>query len=54
VVVAILGPGLFNAMVAIAVVFLPHFARLTRAAAIGELTRDYVTASRVAGAGTLR
>lgn len=54
VVVAILGPGLMNAMVAIAVVFLPHFARLTRAAAIGELTKDYVTSSRVAGAGTLR
>lgn len=54
VVVAILGPGLMNAMVAIAVVFLPHFARLTRAAAIGELTKDYVTSSRVAGAGSLR
>jgi dipeptide transport system permease protein len=54
VVVAVLGPGLINAMVAIAVVFAPHFARLTRAAAIGELSKDYVTASRVAGAGTAR
>jgi len=54
VVVAVLGPGLLNAMVAIAVVFAPHFARLTRAAAIGELSKDYVTASRVAGAGTAR
>ena len=31
VIVAILGPSLRNAMIAIAVVFLPHFVRLTRA-----------------------
>ncbi len=54
VIVAILGPSLRNAMIAIAVVFLPHFVRLTRASAIGEMARDYVTASRVAGAGRLR
>jgi dipeptide transport system permease protein len=54
VIVAILGPGLFNAMLAISVVYLPHLVRLTRAAAIAELTKDYVTASRVSGAGLLR
>ena len=53
-VVAILGPGLMNAMYAIAIVMLPHFVRLTRAAVIGELGKDYVAASRLAGAGTLR
>ena len=53
-IVAILGPGLINAMYAIAVVMLPHYARQTRAAVIGELSRDYVSASRIAGAGTLR
>lgn len=53
-VVAILGPGLINAMYAISIVLLPHYARLTRAAAIGELAKDYVSASRIAGAGTLR
>lgn len=53
-VVAILGPGLMNAMYAIAIVLLPHYARLTRAAVIGELQKDYVNASRIAGAGTLR
>ena len=31
--------------------YMPHFARLTRAAVIGELSKDYVTAARVAGAG---
>ena len=54
VIVAILGPDLFNAMLAISVVYLPHLVRLTRAAAITELSKDYVTASRVAGAGTMR
>ena len=54
VVVAILGPGLTNAMLAVAVVQLPAYVRLARAAALGELTRDYVVATRSAGAGTLR
>lgn len=50
VLVAILGPGLTNAMIAIAIVYQPHFARLTRAAVMGEKEREYVTAARVAGA----
>jgi dipeptide transport system permease protein len=53
-VVAVLGPSLFNAMFAVSIVVLPHFARLTRAAVINELTRTYVTAARVSGAGLLR
>lgn len=53
-VVAVLGPGLSNTMIAIAIVSLPAYVRLTRAAALGELQREYVTASRVAGASTLR
>ena len=54
VIVAILGPGLFNAVIAIAVTYLPQFVRLTRASVITETSKDYVTASRVAGAGLLR
>jgi dipeptide transport system permease protein len=54
VLVAILGPGLFNAMLAIAVVLQPHFVRLTRAAVMSERTREYVISSKVAGAGALR
>jgi dipeptide transport system permease protein len=53
-VVAVLGPGLANAMYAIAIVMLPHFVRLTRGAVLGELAKDYVAASRLAGASTLR
>jgi len=54
VIVAILGPGLINAMIAVAIVVLPHYVRITRAAVISEVSRDYVTAARVSGAGTLR
>lgn len=54
VLVAVLGPGLTNAMIAIAIVYQPHFARLTRAAVMSEQRREYVSAARVAGAGNLR
>jgi dipeptide transport system permease protein len=49
-IVAILGPGLINTVIAIAIVSLPSYVRLTRAAVMGELNRDYVTAARLAGA----
>ncbi|EKF44204.1 ABC transporter permease subunit [Nitratireductor indicus] len=54
VLVAVLGPGLTNAMIAIALVQQPHYVRLTRAAVMSEKSRDYVTAARVAGAGNFR
>ena len=54
VVVAILGPGLTNAMFAVAIVLLPGYVRLARAAALGELAREYVVATRSAGAGVWR
>lgn len=54
VLVAILGPSLINAMIAIAIVQQPHYVRLTRAAVLSEMTKDYVTAARVIGVSTLR
>ncbi len=54
VIVAILGPSLTNAMIAVAIVALPNYTRLARASALSEMSRDYVTASRSAGASTLR
>ena len=54
VLVAVLGPGLTNAMIAISLVLQPHFVRLTRAAVMSEKTKDYVVAARVAGAGPIR
>jgi dipeptide transport system permease protein len=53
-VVTILGPGLLNTMVAIAIGALPGTTRLARAAAMGEVGKEYVTASRLAGASTAR
>jgi dipeptide transport system permease protein len=54
VIVAILGPGLMNAMLAVAIVVLPHYVRITRAAVIAEASRDYVTAARMGGASHMR
>ena len=53
-IVAILGPGLENAMLAIAIVQLPHYVRLTRASVVSELNKEYVIASQIAGAGHMR
>ncbi|MDP2699675.1 ABC transporter permease subunit [Thalassospira sp.] len=53
-IVAILGPGLENAMLAIAIVQLPHYVRLTRASVVSELNKEYVIASQIAGAGHTR
>ncbi len=54
VIVAILGPGLMNAMLAVAIVVLPHYVRITRAAVIAESSKDYVVAAQVSGAQTAR
>lgn len=52
--VAVLGPGLFHTTAAIALVAMPGYVRLVRASALGEMAKDYVTASKLSGAGTLR
>ncbi|WP_310620238.1 ABC transporter permease subunit [Flexibacterium corallicola] len=54
VLVAILGPSLINAMIAIAIVQQPHYVRLTRAAVMSEMGREYVMAAKVSGVGTVR
>lgn len=54
VLVAILGPGLLNAMLAIALVLQPHFARLVRASVMAEKNREYVTSAKMVGAGHFR
>jgi peptide/nickel transport system permease protein len=46
---AIAGPGMLNAVIAIGVLNLPYFARLSRGAAIQVWTRDFVMAARGAG-----
>ncbi|KLN60266.1 peptide transporter [Kiloniella spongiae] len=54
VLVAMLGPSLQNAMIAISITYLPHYVRLARASTVAEAARDYVMASKVAGAGKMR
>ena len=54
IIAAILGPSMTNTIITIALVCMPPFIRLTRATAMVELQRDYFTASKVMGAGTLR
>jgi dipeptide transport system permease protein len=53
-IVAIIGPNLTNTIVAVTVVGLPRYVRLVRASAITELSKDYVTAAKVAGVGPWR
>ncbi|HSV77626.1 MAG TPA: ABC transporter permease [Ramlibacter sp.] len=52
IIVAVLGPGLFNAMLAIAIVYTPRFARIARASALSVKTSEYLEAARLAGVGT--
>jgi peptide/nickel transport system permease protein len=51
---AVLGPGPVNSIIAIGILNIPVFARVTRAAANALWARDYVLAARVAGRGDLR
>lgn len=49
VIVAVIGPGLFNAMVAVGIVSIPTYARIARSTVIAEVNRDYVLAARALG-----
>ena len=53
-IIAIIGPSFTNTIIAVTVVNLPRYVRLVRASALSELTRDYVTAAKVAGVGPFR
>ncbi len=52
--VAALGPGLFNAVIAISLTNWPGFARLARAETLIVRSSDYVAASRIQGASAAR
>lgn len=53
-IVAVLGQGLLNALIAVAIVNIPIYARLFRASVLGVKEQEYVTASRSVGASPLR
>ena len=48
-IVAALGPGLMNALLAIAVVNIPFFARSVRGATLGLVNREFIEAARLSG-----
>jgi len=52
IIVAVLGPGLVNAVLAIAIVYTPRFARIARASALGVKSSEYLDAARLAGVTT--
>ncbi len=52
--VTIWGPGLTNALLAISIVFLPVYARVTRASVLSVKEQEFVTAVRALGAGPFR
>lgn len=54
VVVAILGPGLVNVVLAIGVFTIPSFARLARAPALAAKAQEYAQAARALGASNAR
>lgn len=54
VIVAVLGPGISNAIVAVSIVAIPNFVRIIRAQVMVEKNKQYVFAARLFGAGNVR
>jgi len=48
-IVTVLGPGLINALLAIGIVSIPHYARVVRASVLSVRELDFVSASRALG-----
>jgi len=53
-IIAVIGPNLTNTIISIMVVYLPRYVRLVRSSALVELSKDYVTASKVSGVRPMR
>jgi ABC-type dipeptide/oligopeptide/nickel transport system permease subunit len=49
-IVVLIGPGLYNVMLAVALISVPTYARVVRAAVLAEATKEYVVASQALGA----
>lgn len=54
VIVTVLGPGLQNALLAVSIVSIPVYARLSRAQVLAVKEYEYITATRALGAAPLR
>jgi len=53
-IVAIIGPGLTNVVIAVGVFTVPIFARLARGPALGAMAQEYIEAAHAMGAGNVR
>lgn len=53
-ILAVLGPGIANAMIAIGIVYTPIFARITRGSVLSVREQDFVRAARSLGASDAR
>lgn len=53
-IISVLGPNLFNAMLAIAITNIPDFARLVRGQVLVVRELDFIAAARAMGAGNIR
>ena len=53
-IVAVLGPGLMNTLLAIAIVTIPAYARVTRSSVLSVKETDFISASKALGAGSGR
>lgn len=53
-IVAVIGPGIENVMIAVSIVLVPQFARLVRASALSIRELPYIEATRALGSGEFR
>ncbi len=53
-IVSVIGPGLRNAMLAIAIISIPIYARVTRASVLSVREMDFIEASRALGASNMQ
>ncbi|HOX30842.1 MAG TPA: ABC transporter permease [Spirochaetales bacterium] len=53
-IVAALGPGLWNLMIAVGISSIPGYARIVRASVLSIKDREYIEAARAAGSGDAR
>lgn len=52
--IGVLGPGKYNVILALAIIFIPSFARITRSEFLGQKEMDYVKSARLMGVSHLR
>ncbi|HLA45764.1 MAG TPA: ABC transporter permease subunit [Aggregatilineales bacterium] len=53
-IITVLGPGLINALIALAIVTIPQYARVARAGVLSVKEQDFVTADRALGVSSAR